>query len=376
MKLREIERLRGAAVLMVVVHHLARVAPWPGLAWLRDAGWTGVDLFFVVSGFVVTGSLLRALPAVASPRVRERIVAAGPVLKAFYARRVWRILPLAWAWGGLAVLLAGWRGGAFGEVPGVLRELLAVVTFHYNYFAIGVRGERLAWFWSLAVEEHFYFLLPLALVLVASARGRLVAALAGLLVVVLVLRPLVVPDALLPAWEAFRYPSHLRFDGLLVGVLLALLRARGLGARWSWRPSPILSGVLSLALVVGVAGFPLVVPFGAMLGVGSTLVALVAAVLVFLAGLDRGLVLDISGLTAPLEWLGSRSYALYLVHPLALRLVLEAGALTPASVVAFVAVTLVWVEASHRWIERPGIAFGARLRGVRPSAASLETPLA
>lgn len=368
MRLREIERLRGVAVLMVVVHHLARFSPWPAFAALRDGGWTGVDLFFVVSGFVVGASLLRGLPRRGS--WRERWSASGRALHGFYVRRALRLFPLAWLWALVPLWLAARLGGGFGEGAAVGREVLAVVTFRYNFFAIGAAGEKLAWFWSLAVEEQFYLVLPLALVLVPWRRLRVALAVVGVLAVVLFARPPVVPtDPTGLAWKAWRYAPWQRCDALLLGVLVALARDADVLARVRRSLTAGGAAVLSLGLSAAIFALPMAMPFSAALGVGSTAVALLSTALVFAAALDRGLVFEIPGLAAPLEWLGARSYALYLVHPTVLRLVLERGPLTAATLGGFVALTFAAVEASHRWVERPGLAWGRRM--TRPRAAAM-----
>ena len=342
-RLGDIERLRGAAVAMVLVHHLARFVPGPLAPWFASSGWTGVDLFFVLSGFVVGRSLLGTFPAGAT--LRTRLDLGLPLLRNFIQRRAFRLWPLAWLTAALGLLLSTLLGGEFGAPGGLLREALAVLTCSYNFFALAHEGERLAWFWSLGVEEQFYALLPLLLLAVGSARGRVMLAAAGLLVPVL-LRPWEVPDSP-SAFELWRYPPWARADALFAGVLLACL-AHGRSVRTLPR------GLVAAASWAGCAALfalPSVSPHRWMLGGGATVLTLLGAGLVWLCVPDRGGVL--SGAGPLLEWLGARSYALYLLHPLALRLVLRWDAPPATTTLAFSLLTLGLSEAAHRWVERP-----------------------
>ncbi|MEN9800264.1 MAG: hypothetical protein RL653_3961 [Pseudomonadota bacterium] len=349
-RVRDIERLRGAAVAMVLVHHLARFVPLPGAPFLAAGGWSGVDLFFVLSGCVVGRSLLQSLPA--GGTLRGRLREGAPKLWDFIRRRAFRLWPLAWLTALLATLLAAALGGEFGTPAEVLREGLAVLTCSYNFFALGHDGERLAWFWSLGVEEQFYALLPLLLLAVGSRRGRTALAALGV-ALPMAWRPWEVPAAA-QAFEQWRYPPWARADALFAGVLLAcLVHARG-------APRPLPRPVAAAASWAGCAlvfALPALAPFPWMLGAGATVLTLLGAGLVWLSLPDRGGVL--LGAGPLLEWLGARSYALYLLHPLALRLALRLDGHPLIAVMAFAALSLATAEAAHRWVERP-----LRARGV------------
>ena len=346
-RIADIERLRGVAVAMVVVHHAARFLPGEAARILSAAGWSGVDLFFVISGFVVGASLLRTLPTGATPL--DRLRRAGPWLLSFARRRALRLWPLAWATAALAWLLAAALGGEFGSGPQLLRELLSVVTCTYNFHALHHAGERLAWYWSLGVEEQFYAALPLLLLLApGTRRARLAFAAAGVLLPVL-LRPWEVP-ASPDAFEAWRYPPWARADALFAGVWLAAWRHGQTG-----HPSPMRAwtSALSWALAAAVFLLPALGPFPWALGGGATALTALSLALVALASGDRGDVLPLPSAPGLLGWLGARSYALYLLHPLALRLVLRLDAGPLLVTAAFTALSLALAEAAHRWVEIP-----------------------
>ncbi len=335
---------------MVLVHHAARFVPGEAARTLSAAGWSGVDLFFVISGFVVGASLLRSLPGGATPLARLR--RAGPWLLAFARRRAWRLWPLAWGTAALAWLLAVGLGGEFGSGPQLAREAVAVVTCSYNFFALGHASERLAWYWSLGVEEQFYAVLPLLLLLAAGRRPVLLLAGAGVLLPVL-LRPWEVPPES-GGFEAWRYPPWARADALFAGVLLAAWRhgrsdTPAMPRRWASALSWLLAAAVFLVPALG--------RFEWSLGGGATVLTALSTVLVALAARDSGEVLP--GTAGGLAWLGARSYALYLLHPLALRAVLRLDLPAAGTLLAFTALSLAVAALAHRYVERPLLHRGA-----------------
>ena len=227
-----LDGLRGFACAAIVFFHatvfsgvfLAR-DPDAGLRALRFLGnamWTGVDIFFVLSGFLIGRILIRDL---------ERSGHVG--WRRFYLRRCFRIFPAYYFV--LSVILfvlarfdlpnyASYLAftGA-GSREAVRGRAWANYLYLSNYLA-PTRANVMTWGWSLCVEEHFYLLLPTALALIFRARGE--ALRAGLLVA-LTLLPVAaraVAYATAPGGDrSFHYYSHTRFDQLLVGVVVAYL---------------------------------------------------------------------------------------------------------------------------------------------------------
>ncbi len=169
----EIQALRGVAVLLVVVFHL-----WPGAA---PGGFVGVDVFFVISGFLITGQLLRDV---------ER---TGRVsLTRFWARRVRRILPAALVVLAACALLTKayvpqtrW-GESFAEIAA---SALYVENWHLaeaavDYQAAGDAPSPVRHFWSLSVEEQFYLVWPVLIVLALVAGRRWIGPALGAVTVI------------------------------------------------------------------------------------------------------------------------------------------------------------------------------------------------
>lgn len=350
-----LDGLRGLAILSVFAFHLSWVlSPAHGSTRAARevtlAGWVGVDLFFVLSGYLVTFGL-----------TSSRLSRDG--IPCFLARRALRILPLYYA-----TLIVG-----------------TIVTRHtdvwhwiylQNYalpFASDPRGYT-AHFWSLAVEEQFYLVWPFVLAGLASLspRGRIHAILALWGAVVLVRTGLVlglprVMDGYDVAKLIYR-ATPTRLDGLLAGAAVALAQREGGTAlaflRRARRP-------LGLVLVFGMAVLTATIGVGhedrRFEIVGYPVLAAGFA-LVLSAALDRAFP---SWVLAVLEgralgYLGTRSYGIYVFHwPFIALLVpkletahrvtsgLEAWGLAAGATALLVLATTLTAEASFRWLERP-----------------------
>jgi peptidoglycan/LPS O-acetylase OafA/YrhL len=205
--------LRLLAVGLVLGRHLwdapaslPRAARIFFAAWQRG-GWVGVDLFFVLSGFLVSGLLFTEF------RTYGRI---SPLR--FYARRAWKIYPP------YLVMIAATTGAILAQGFIFQRiQLVAEVLFFQNYVK-GLWNHT----WSLAVEEHFYLLLPLVCLLVLHARRRRDPSLRGILfigaavgVIEVALRVAYIRAPAVYMADTHLYQTHLRLDSLFFGVMLS-----------------------------------------------------------------------------------------------------------------------------------------------------------
>jgi peptidoglycan/LPS O-acetylase OafA/YrhL len=291
----QLDALRAFAVLAVVFQHATDVR----LPVLRDLGFYGVDLFFVLSGFLITGILLRA-----GDDAARAGASTGGVIRAFYARRFLRIFPIYYL-----ILIVG---AAIG-----IRDIRTTFGWDVSYLANYYFAIHRTWrsaavpLWSLAVEEQFYLVWPL-LVLFAPRR-RLPALLAALIVTAPLVR---LGLALATGSEpATLTPTLACVDALGLGALLAFLWSLGsageaLRLRWG-----------RIALAIGLALIVLENLLGdgqvgtvARLALDRSAVALVGFWLV-----DRAAV-GFDGTAArvlgwrPLLWVGTISYGIYLMH--------------------------------------------------------------
>jgi peptidoglycan/LPS O-acetylase OafA/YrhL len=385
MKLREIERLRAVAILMVMVVHWDTFQKL--LPDIAGQSWSGVDLFFVISGFVVTLSLVRLLPPLeGETSFLDAFARARQALKTFYARRFFRIMPAALA----ALLIDRFLITVFPQNFGTPKAWFAeVVAFYggvYNYAHAYHADYRMGVYWSLAVEEHFYLILPVLFVTFRTTSRRL-AACVGVGSLSILCRTLPHPDGVaLDFYEKFS--SHLRFDSLMAGVALALVASQV-------KSSPIMPRWLMRlfilpAVIVLIACLPAAAPAYVMMHQGFIALWFLSAVLVGFASLDQGYVLAIPGLGRVLEYIGSRSYALYLLHVMAGRFEDDLGqawpeyrAFIPQDVlypwrraIALFVIAMVAAEVLHRVVERPFMRLGSALVDPERRAALRLTPRA
>jgi peptidoglycan/LPS O-acetylase OafA/YrhL len=334
-----LDGLRGAAAVAVVLFHAA-FGPFVN-------GYAGVDVFFVLSGFLITSLVLR-----------EHARTGTVSLPRFYARRVLRLYPAlaAACLGVLALAVVTGRLATVGDAA--LASLLYVSNW---WIYLGHPAPLLEHTWTLAIEEHFYLYWPPVLVLLLAtrvARRRLAAALVALGAALLVVRW---PEGV----DAVR-GSYARGVPIVWGAILAMV-LRAVPVRPTWpgiRPTAL---ALASTAVAALLAVPAVVPQWLVSGpaglAGLLSVVVVAAIVTGPDG--RGGVWS----SRWLVWLGRRSYGLYLYHFPALSLLrhqVDVGPLwlrTGAGILLTLAVT----AASYRWLELPFLRLKDRRFGEVPA---------
>uniref|UniRef100_UPI00129522E6 acyltransferase family protein n=1 Tax=Ornithinicoccus halotolerans TaxID=1748220 RepID=UPI00129522E6 len=363
-----LDGIRALAILGVLVFHFTPTV-LPG-------GFLGVDVFFVVSGFLITTLLLRDIHG------RGRIDLLG-----FWLRRARRLLPALVTVVVVSVAAARVVGGDL--LVAIERQALGALTFSTNWLEINAGASYFhstspllfVNFWSLAVEEQFYLLWPLGLVLLLAlardTRQRLYAA-GGLAAGSALLMALLYT----PGEDATRvyYGTDTHLFGLMLGVGLALAWA-GPHRAWlrtrtwrRWRGAAVVTALLVLVGLMRVLGEASAWTFR-----GGMLLACLATV-VLVAGLleSPGPWRTLMQL-APLAWLGRRSYAIYLWHWPVLMI---AAALFPFApdtprgwtvLGGCLLLTLLLAELSHHLVETPVRRHGF-LRSLRRLAGWFTTP--
>lgn len=341
----DIQALRALAVCLVVAFHI-RPAWVPG-------GFVGVDIFFVISGFLITGSLTSE--ALRSGRIQ---------LRAFWARRVRRLMPAATVV--LAVALIGMTALLpLSTWPTVIQQVAAsalsvqnwaLVAQSVDYLQLGAAPTPVQHFWSLSVEEQFYVMWPLLLalgLLVSRRLARAPLALWRALTVVLGLGFLawsIIETSTSPATAYFSTAT--RAWELLLGACLVF-----------WTPQRRLhqrgaSVTVILGIVFIAASVVLISPASPFPG-AIALLPTFGAALFIAGGSGAAPVKPIANLMSwrPVTWVGDISYSLYLWHwPIIVFLV----ALTPASVdlpptlaVLAIALSFALAALSWRFVEQP-----------------------
>jgi peptidoglycan/LPS O-acetylase OafA/YrhL len=303
-----LDGIRGVAILLVLLWHCAVRTNFPPgrmglLAPVALAGWSGVDLFFGLSGFLITKLI-----------VDEERAAGRFRLRAFYVRRALRILPAYYL-----VLVANLLvlpaftifSSARAAAPARPLEVASLLTYWSNYYYGLTRTNPAPVFgvyWSLCVEEHFYLLWPPLLWRFRSRRTRLAVA-----VGVCLLLPAMrwVAASTTPA-SVIHILSHFRVDSIVWGGLAALLFDAAAHRRRERRL------VLAVALAAVVAAFTTgqlgvsPTPLGHALGL-SALAAMAAALATEVTAAPSAALARLLELR-PLRGLGRVSYGMYLLH--------------------------------------------------------------
>ncbi len=366
----ELDGLRGIAIISVMLYHLkVHVAGHR----VPSGGYFGVDVFFVLSGFLITALLVEEWE-------RHGTIRLGH----FYLRRVLRLFPA------LALMLAAVTAYAValdpnrGERRDILHAVVATLTYSANWVdalrllphGLGALGIA----WSLAIEEQFYLVWPLALLLVVRASRRtwpvlaLALTAAGGVTAVRAWRYL----GGAPWWRIY-FGSDTRADSLLVGCALGVVAAGGLvpTAGWGRRAIQVAAALATPALAWLLLATPKMDDLRELhLVAYSGAAASAAAIIALLLAGPPALVRRALG-CRPLVWVGRLSYGLYLwhepifvfFHPRAV----PAAALPYAQVTATVGVVL----ASYYLVERPCLRLKSRLgrRAPAPREIPAHRPL-
>jgi peptidoglycan/LPS O-acetylase OafA/YrhL len=333
----DVEGLRGIAVLLVVGCHC-------GISWCAG-GFVGVDVFFAISGYLITGLL-----------VREYLETSRIDFGGFFARRARRLLPAC-----LVVLASTILAATLllspQELDATARAALASSLYVSNmffdhassdYFAAAVERSPLLHTWSLGVEEQFYLVWPgLILFACRSRRARSVVWILGALAVssfacgVLATRSA-------PMFAFYELPA--RAWEFAAGGLLALPTAVAPSART--RIWAVVGGAVGAAMILGtvlwVKGGGAFPGWIAMIPVAGTLLTLFAGVVAPQRGVSAVLG------TAPLQFLGARSYSWYLWHwPFVVFAEVLLPAVTVVQRIEAALAALLMAAMTYRWIEQP-----------------------
>lgn len=347
----DIEGLRSVAVLLVLLYHA-------GLSWF-GGGFVGVDVFFVLSGFLITGILVRELDTTGTIKLLR-----------FYAKRARRLLPASFAVllfvSVIVFAVPRWAPNIvtpqlYGRSISwdIQRSALYIVNWLFAERSVDYHGgsalaSPVQHFWSLSIEEQFYAVWPVVMLSTSLVFARSKRAL------VLVLGAVTLASLAYSIWLTQTSPDQAYFVTTARAWELSL---GGLGAlavptvnRWAVNRliAPIASAAVTVGLIAIVASAVAMDASTAFPG-AAALVPTLGTLGVLLAAPHAGLSRGVRWLSAPsLQWLGARSYSLYLWHWPVLWLGIAILGPTPVSVrLVLVAVSIVPAMASYRWVEQP-----------------------
>ncbi|QQZ44803.1 acyltransferase [Pseudomonas sp. SK3(2021)] len=361
----EIEYLRGVAIAMTLLSHVNMMLPFHADLLLRVFSifmpWSGVDLFFCLSGFVVSKAYLDYFDTYRGKGQYSLAVVA------FWIRRAYRLLPTAWLWILIPLFFSiGFnQSNAFGSWLDNIRSFTAVATFSGNLAALygGLLGPS-PHYWSLALEEQFYFVFPLFLLFITTPRWRAISLL--LLIVIqfgLDRNPFGSPESAML--------SAFRLDAMLWGILLCLFSRTKLYQQVEPRSlsQSLLKRLFCTLFLLYMLGAVALQLIATPIAVG--LIAIISALIVWLASYQKGYIYCPAVMQSLMQWLGSRSYALYVIHVFTNHLSTEIWSRIASSrgltleqgftlelLLTSGALLLVLSELNYRFIETP-----LRLRG-------------
>ena len=351
-----LDGLRGMAILLVFLYHYAGGSDQhpaslvlKGMYAITGLGWMGVDIFFVLSGFLITGILYDTRNDLG-------------YFRKFYARRTLRIFPIYYLYVALVAVA--------GVAMGIHWRWLQASFLFYVGFPVALAWQqiipaspylRVTHLWSLCVEEQFYLLWPLLIRLLSSSR-RILAACAVILIAAPLLRVGVwASGTLSPAWAYASLPC--RMDDLAIGASLAIL-LRGSGGKHAKNAAPfVLFGSLAALAVLLLDSGSVSHDAPGVFTLGYSLIAMIAGSILVLGVTSEGVITSV--LKQPeLRLLGKYSYGFYLYHfplvavmdpakPLLIRLFHSAILAKGIFVVFGFFLNLGIAAASFHWIEAP-----------------------
>jgi peptidoglycan/LPS O-acetylase OafA/YrhL len=356
----DIEALRAIAITFTLLTHLPGLFPW-GNDFLANQSayftfFTGVDLFLAVSGFVIARDLLRRFDSATTSEMWWR------TLFAFWIRRAYRIWPTSWLWLFVIVIVdLATPSHIYGDMRKVVSDsaaiLMQVANVHWWGCVSGqyeCAGVTAVW-WTLSLEEQFYIALPFAVLLF---RKKLPYFLIAVILAQFFLSR--------PNWgSSLLY--YVKTDALSFGVLIAIFSTKSiyeiaepkfLNNRIFGVPAVALL-VLLLAITSGHGKKIDPVPFS------TGLIALISAFLVFIASYDRDYIVRSKALKPLFLWLGSRSFAIYLIHGPMIWITFHMwNRIAPKGTVfgpnytlryaaTWLALTIILAEANYRLVETP-----------------------
>jgi peptidoglycan/LPS O-acetylase OafA/YrhL len=363
----DIEILRAFAIIMVLVQHYPSLYFWSDHSFFTKLNtyisfWSGVDLFLCISGFVVSCSLIPLID-----RCQDSGAPSSKAVGAFFIKRAFRLFPTSFLWIAIILLLTFFYNisGAFGNLKWNIYQSLSILTYNYNYLSAYMTDHGLPTtfgpFWSLNLEEQFYFIFPF-FVMLTKKESRI---------------------PLLMAFIAIQFFIHrqghpilnFRLDAISWGVVLAILYMKTgmVNVEPTFMKSKRRSlSVTSFLMIFLMVSIPDMHESRFMVG----FLALASASLVFIATYNKGYIFCPKALRKLMLWVGSRSYAIYIIHMPVIYFIQESTVryyvsigqgpsktifLCTVMTLSALIMTAMLVEMNFRMIEKPLRNYGRRL---------------
>ena len=298
----DIDGLRALAVLSVVAFHFND--------YRVPNGFLGVDIFFVLSGYLITNVIYN--------EIKQNKFS----FKDFYIRRIKRILPAFFTVliVGLALARLLFLPDDYSEVKeSALSAILFVGNFFFaqldgGYFSGEINQKPFLQLWSLAVEEQFYFIFPIILIGLTSFAQKCKRSISSGSILILILLGLTIISSLSGlihyTWDSY-YLAHIRFSEMLIGAMLAIFLVEHPKSQISSTNNTILSIISLATILVSIFWGPYVKPYFP--GVLALIPCLATAGLIYAGRNTEQWYNKLMSIT-PIVWVGKISYSLYLWH--------------------------------------------------------------
>lgn len=355
----DIEILRAFAIIMVLIQHYPSLYFWSDHSFFTNVNkhisfWSGVDLFLCISGFVVSCSLIPLID-----KCKDAGVSSSKAIKAFFIKRAFRLFPTSFLW--IAILLAFTFfyniSGAFGNTKWNIYQALSVLTYNYNYLSAYMSDNGLPAtfgpFWSLNLEEQFYFIFPF-FVLFTKKENRIT-----LLIVIIAIQFFILRQGTILL--------NFRLDAISWGVVLAIIYMNN-GMK-NIEPAFMQKKGMSLLVTFFLMAFLMIsIPDMHESRFMIGFLALASAALVLIASFNKKYIYCPDALRKVLLWIGSRSYAIYVIHMPVIYFIQESTVryyvsigqgpsktilLCAVMTILAIVATILLAEINYRCIEKP-----------------------
>ena len=352
---KEIEYLRAPSIILVLISHYSFYFPFifeklPD--FIRGASYgVGVDLFFCISGYIVSKAYIEYFDNNISKKI------FFPSAISFWLKRIYRLLPSAWLWVVVGLLFSFLfnQSGVFETPIQNIKSGLSIAFFTANISHMYDALKPNNVYWSLSLEEQFYFLFPFIILLIRKTKYRVF-----FLIIIILIQFTLTRNAFGNIYQ--QYAASFRTDGFAWGILIYIFskttfykKINPSNLPYSNTPLVIFYFILLLILILSPVYFQ---------NQGLGIVAITSATFVWPASYNSKNIKSFN-IEKQLLWIGQHSYAIYLIHFIPMRVLFEIAFITKSKsnfdianikyilIIASLALTFYLASLNFKYIENP-----------------------